>query len=66
MEKGIKGTGMRLEDCRENFRGKDGKPYLVRCPQCGRENYTANVSLGICTWCGWKADKSLLKEAPNA
>ena len=41
----------------ENFVGKDGKIYLVRCPKCGRENYAPNVSSGICTWCGFDANK---------
>jgi ribosomal protein L37E len=30
----------------------EGKLYLGRCPQCGEENYAANVSIGVCTWCG--------------
>jgi len=49
---------------------KDGEPqlYLVRCYQCpdigsyGRENYIPNASLGICTWCGWKADQEIVEE----
>jgi hypothetical protein len=46
---------MKLEDCKCNFRSPDGKPYLVRCPNCDRENYSMAVSSGICAWCGWKA-----------
>lgn len=29
----------------------NGKPYLQRCPECKRENYAMNVSIGIYTWC---------------
>lgn len=29
---------------------------LIRCPECGRENYAMNVLSGICTWCGWNAN----------
>jgi len=39
----------------EVFKSMDDKLYLIRCPECGLENYAANVSLGICTWCGYKA-----------
>ena len=28
---------------------------LIRCPQCGEENYAPNVARGICTWCGFDA-----------
>ena len=31
----------------------EGKAYLVLCPKCHRENYAMNVSVGICTWCGY-------------
>ena len=51
-----KKTDIKLEDCRENFRGKDGEPFLVRCPKCGRENYSAAVASGQCCFCGWKED----------
>lgn len=30
---------------------------LIRCPKCDRENYSPNVSSGICTWCGFDANK---------
>lgn len=48
-------AGLRLEDCPENFRDAHGRPYLVRCPACGRENYTPAVADGVCAWCGWRA-----------
>ncbi len=34
-----------------------GRIALERCPKCGRENYIMNVLLGICTWCGYDANK---------
>ena len=34
-----------------------GKWYLIRCPECGRENYATNVPTGICTWCGYDANE---------
>lgn len=34
---------------------------LIRCPQCGEENYYPNVARGICTWCGFDA-RTLLEE----
>lgn len=37
---------------RANFES-DGKLYLVFCAACGRQNYSANVPTGTCTWCGW-------------
>lgn len=30
---------------------------LIRCPKCGRENYSMNVASGICTWCGYDGNK---------
>lgn len=39
----------------ENFEA-DGKTYLVRCPECKKENYAMAVSSGICAWCGYDAN----------
>jgi len=50
-------TQPRLEDGRGNFRDKDGKAYVVRCPRCKRENYAPAVASGQCAWCGWDASK---------
>lgn len=30
---------------------------LIRCPECGRENYVLNVASGQCTWCPFNANK---------
>ena len=38
-----------------------GTLLLIRCPKCGRGNWAANVSKGICTCCGYDAHE-LLKE----
>lgn len=35
----------------------DGHLNMYRCPKCKRENYILNVTLGICTWCGYDANK---------
>lgn len=35
----------------------DGKAYLVRCPECGKENYVPAVILGRCAWCGYNSNK---------
>lgn len=43
-----------------NFKGKDGRLYLIRCYECGgeygRENYAPAVADGVCAWCGWKGE----------
>ena len=31
--------------------------YLMRCFECGRENYMACVCGGVCAWCGYDANK---------
>ena len=43
----------RIEDCSENFRDDKGKPFVVRCPKCRRENWAMAVASGQCAWCGW-------------
>lgn len=45
-----------VQDRHPNFRGEDGKLYLVRCYSCtaeGRENWAMAVASGQCCWCGW-------------
>jgi len=48
---------IRAENERENFRDKDGKLFLVRCPKCKLENYAFAVASGECAWCGWREVK---------
>lgn len=44
-----------------NFKGKEGKWFLVRCFECGgkigQENYIPDVASGICAWCGYDINK---------
>jgi ribosomal protein L37E len=40
-----------------NFYGKDGTPFLVRCPECCRENYAFSVASGQCAWCSYQAER---------
>jgi len=35
----------------------DGKVYLVRCPECGLENWAMAVASGVCCWCGYDANE---------
>ena len=42
-----------------NFRGKNGKPYLVVCPRCNLKNYLPSVSSGICAFCGYDANREV-------
>ena len=47
-----------IDGMRVGFCGlKDDFIKLERCPKCSRENYVPNVVVGICTWCGWNANK---------
>lgn len=40
------------------YRGKKSKKIgLITCPVCEKENYVMNVTAGICTWCGFSANK---------
>lgn len=39
------------------YRKEDGSVGLIRCPKCQRENYALNVTYGICTWCGYNANR---------
>lgn len=35
---------------------------LIRCPECGRENYALAVADGICCWCGFNGRTLLNKQ----
>jgi ribosomal protein L37E len=39
------------------------KFYLIRCYECGKENYLPSVATGQCAWCGsTKTDKESVNE----
>lgn len=40
----------------ENFTA-DGHVYLVRCPECHKENWAPSVASGVCAWCGYDANR---------
>lgn len=42
-----------------------GAIYMMRCFDCGKENYAAMVSSGICAWCGHDANKPEVKSNAN-
>jgi len=46
-----------IQDRTPNFRGENGRLFLVRCFACGgergKENYAMAVASGQCAWCGW-------------
>ena len=56
---------IKLLDESANFYGKNGNPFLVRCPSCHQENYGPNVVTGICTWCGWSEEVEANAETIN-
>lgn len=51
---GINKTSLKLPDGLEIC---GGHLNMYRCPKCKRENYILNVTSGICTWCGYNANK---------
>ncbi len=50
------------DDLRANFKGSDGKIYLVRCPACKKENYAPCVISGQCAWCYWEEGQDWVEE----
>lgn len=36
-----------------------GKACMIRCFECGKENYAPAVTSGMCAWCGYDANKPL-------
>lgn len=49
----MKGNTEISQNSRPNFCDEDGAAFLVRCPECEKENYVLNVPSGICTWCDY-------------
>lgn len=40
---------------------KSGSKGLMRCPECGRENYALSVASGGCAWCGFNLNDIEIK-----
>ena len=40
---------------------KDDKICILRCPECGKENYAMAVNSGQCCWCGFTVNKKETK-----
>ena len=36
---------------------------LIRCPECGRENWSPAVASGICAWCGYYKGRAAVRQA---
>ena len=51
-----------FEDQPANFTDDNGNKYLVRCPQCKRENWVGTITKGICAWCEWKIPEKRISE----
>lgn len=45
------------------YRAKDGSVCMIRCFECGRENWAPAVASGRCAWCGHDANKGARDEA---
>lgn len=41
----------------------NGKRCMIRCTECGRENWAPAVSSGTCAWCGFGANQAPRKGA---
>lgn len=39
------------------FKRDNGKLAMIRCFDCGKENYAMNILSGYCTWCGYNANQ---------
>lgn len=35
----------------------EGKTCMIRCFECGQENYAMAVASGCCAWCGYDANE---------
>lgn len=45
-----KGNGLKLDN---------GEIWMVRCFECGRENYTPRIASGYCAFCNYTPNKSI-------
>ncbi len=46
----------------EGYKREDGALCMIRCFECGLENYAPAVHSGKCAWCGHDADGKTGKE----
>lgn len=42
-----------------NYIDEEGALRLIKCPVCGKENYTLNILSSIFNWCGYEAKNDL-------
>lgn len=42
------------------YKRRDNKLGMLRCFDCGKENYASSVHSGICAWCGFDANAPVL------
>lgn len=40
----------------------DGTICMIRCLDCGRENWAMAVAAGHCTWCGYNPNSTVARE----
>lgn len=43
------------------YKKDDGSIGMIRCFECGRENYAMAVSSGCCAWCGHDANTTQIE-----
>ncbi len=61
MREGIGWNDLTLKSA-PNFCDEEGECYLVRCPECEKENYSPAVASGMCSWCGYDLNKKFLSK----
>ncbi len=44
---------------------KSGKTCMIRCFECGSENWAPAVASGDCAWCGYNPNKKQTPEGGN-
>jgi ribosomal protein L37E len=54
-----------LYDNNGNFYDEKGNYYMVRCPECGRENYAPSVASGVCAWCSYNGNTKNMQKKPK-
>lgn len=49
-------THMQTERGYSFYEPKTKTDHLIRCHECGMENWQPSVASGDCAWCGWKVE----------